>query len=304
MSSHDPFDDLAAELTALADFLDVPNPPPDNVAAAVRARLEPTPGTPATPQVTPGAAPEATPEVTPGAAPEATPEVTPEAGTKAAPEVPGVRRHPPAPGRRDDERRPAAQRKRRARWQIVAAIVLAVIAITAATPQGRAAVRAILHYAGIELRLGDSTPQPVTTPTPLPGEHTVAPADLAEQVRFPIKTPTELGAPQRATVSDNGRVASMFWPDGIRLDQFEGTPSPYFFKTMGPPWPENIQVAGVTAWWLGGPHPLGYIKREDGTSVPLRQAEPTLIWQSDTVCYRLEGAGTKERAAEIAATLR
>ncbi|MEV0354267.1 hypothetical protein AB0H88_51720 [Nonomuraea sp. NPDC050680] len=241
MSSHD--DDLAAELTALADFLDVPNPPPGDVASAVRARLEPTPET-------------------------------------------------------------SPRRKRRARWQIVTAIVLAVIAITAATPQGRAAVRAILHYAGIELRLSDSTPQPIATPTPLPGEHTVAPADLAKQAKFPVKTPTALGTPQRATVSDNGRVASMFWPGGIRLDQFDGTASPYFFKTLGPPWPENIQVGGITAWWLGGSHPLGYIKREDGTSVPLRQAEPTLIWQSGTTGYRLEGAGTKEHAAEIAASLR
>ncbi|HUR08177.1 MAG TPA: hypothetical protein VM347_36945 [Nonomuraea sp.] len=271
MNSPDPFDDLAAELTALADFLDAPNPPPDDVAAAVRARLEPTPDAPVTPE---------------------------------APGVPGVRRHPLSPGRRDDERRPPARRRRRARWQLVTAIVLAVIAITAATPQGRAAVRAILHYAGIELRLGDSTPRPVTTPTPLPGEHPVAPADLAEQVKFPLRTPTALGTPERATVSDNGRVASMFWPGGIRLDQFDGTVSPYFFKTMGPPWPEDIQVAGVTAWWLGGSHPLGYIRREDGTSVPLRQAEPTLIWQSGTTGYRLEGAGTKERAAEIAATLR
>ncbi|MFD1537334.1 hypothetical protein [Nonomuraea guangzhouensis] len=279
MSSHDPFDDLAAELTALADFLDVPNPPPDDVAAAVRARLEPTPDTPATPQATPETAPE-------------------------VPGVPGTRPPSPAPGRRDAERRPPARRRRRARWQIVTAIILAVIAITAATPQGRAAVRAILHYAGIELRLTDSTPQPVTTPTPLPGEHTVAPADLAEQVKFPIKTPTALGTPERATVSDNGRVASMFWPGGVRLDQFDGTLSPYFFKTLGPPWPEDIQVAGVTAWWLGGSHPLGYIKREDGTSVPLRQAEPTLIWQSGTTGYRLEGAGTKEHAAEIAASLR
>ncbi|MEV6157507.1 hypothetical protein AB0L53_44930 [Nonomuraea sp. NPDC052129] len=270
MSSHDPFDDLAAELTALADFLDVPNPSPSDVASAVRARLEPTPDTPTTPE---------------------------------APGVPDVRRHPPAPGRREDERRPPAQRKRRARWQIVAAIVVAVIAITAATPQGRAAVRAILHYAGIELRLGESTPEPVTTPTPLPGEHAVAPADLATQVRFPIKTPTALGTPERATVSDNGRVASLFWPGGIRLDQFDGTLSPYFFKSVGPPWPEDVRVGGVTAWWLGGEHPLGYLKREDGTSVPLRQAQPTLIWQSGTVGYRLEGAGTKKRAAEIAATL-
>lgn len=249
MSSHDPFDDLAAELTALADFLDVPNPPPSDVASAVRARLEAASDTSTTLETAP-------------------------------------------------------RRKRRARWRIVTAIVLAVIAITAATPQGRAAVRAILHYAGIELRLGESTPEPVATPTPLPGEHAVAPADLAIQVKFPIKTPTALGTPERATVSDNGRVASMFWPGGIRLDQFDGTLSPYFFKSVGPPSPEDVRVAGVTAWWLGGEHPLGYLKREDGTSVPLRQAQPTLIWQSGTVGYRLEGAGTKDRAAEIAASLR
>ncbi|WP_433512775.1 hypothetical protein ACQP2T_55425 [Nonomuraea sp. CA-143628] len=325
MSSHDPFDDLAAELTALADFLDVPNPPPSDVASAVRARLEPTPETPAireTPATPETPAVPATPEtLAVPATPEtlATPEAAETPATREGPEaaapeappeapsvsgVPDARRHPPAPGRRDDERRPPAQRGRRARWQIVTAIVLAVIAITAATPQGRAAVRAILHYAGIELRLGESTPEPVSTPTPLPGEHTVAPADLATQVRFPVKTPTALGTPERATVSDNGRVASLFWPGGIRLDQFDGTLSPYFFKSVGPPWPEDVPVAGVTAWWLGGEHPLGYIKREDGTSVPLRQAQPTLIWQSGTVGYRLEGAGTKDRAAEIAASLR
>jgi hypothetical protein len=266
VSSHDTphddhFDDLAAELTALADFLDVPNPPPADVAATVRARLEPAPG-----------------------------DIS---------EAPA-----PAPGRRDGVRRTPARLLRRRRWQVVTAIVLVVIAITAATPQGRAAVARILHFAGIEITVGESTPTPVPTPTQLPGEHAVPPNDLAEQVRFPVKTPTELGEPQRATVSDNGRVASMFWPGGIRLDQFDGALSTYFFKQLGPPWPEEVKAAGVTAWWLGGKHPLGYIVREDGTHVPLRQAEPTLIWQSGAVSYRLEGAGTKERAAQIADSLR
>ncbi|WP_219463025.1 hypothetical protein [Nonomuraea rhizosphaerae] len=258
------FDDIAAELTALAGFLDAPNPPPADVAAAVRARLEP--GRPTTD------APD----------PEAT-------------------RHTPAPA---PVRRTPARLLRRRRWQVVTAIVLVVIAITAATPQGRAAVATILRLAGIEITLGATTPTPIATPTPLPGERVVALESLAGQVGFPIKVPAELGDPQYATVSDNGRVASMFWPGGIRLDQFDGSLSPYFFKKVGPPWPEEITVAGVTGWWLGGEHPLGYITRDDDTAVPLRQAKPTLIWQSGALCYRLEGAGGKERAVQVANSLR
>ncbi|MEU0572402.1 hypothetical protein ABZ297_44330, partial [Nonomuraea sp. NPDC005983] len=177
------------------------------------------------------------------------------------------------------------------------------VAITAATPQGRAAVVRILHYAGIELRFGDPAPAPAT-PAPLPGERAVPPGEVAGLVTFPVRTPAELGEPERATVNDQGRVVSMFWPGGIRLDQFDGRLSPYFFKSVGPPWPEEVTVAGRTGWWLGGTHPLGYIQREDGTQVPLRQAAPTLIWQAGTVGYRLEGAGSKERAARIAGSLR
>jgi hypothetical protein len=99
-------------------------------------------------------------------------------------------------------------------------------------------------------------------------------------------------------------VVSMFWPDGVRLDQFDGAMDPYFFKRLGPPFPEDVPVNGVTAWWLPGEHPLGYIHRQDGTEIPLRQAEPTLIWHSGTIGYRLEGAGTRERAAELANSLR
>lgn len=183
------------------------------------------------------------------------------------------------------------------------AVVLAVVAVTAATPQGRAAVTAILRYAGIELRLGE-TPAPVITPTTLPGEREVEPRRLGSLVAFTVRTPAALGPPSAATVGDDGRVASMFWPDGIRLDQFDGTMEPFFFKRLGPPHPQDVPLGTTTAWWIGGSHPLGYIERDDGTSVPLRQAAPTLIWQSGAVGYRLEGAGTKERAAEIAASLR
>ncbi|MFG3442531.1 hypothetical protein ACGF0J_35265 [Nonomuraea sp. NPDC047897] len=247
MSSREPSDELEAELLALGSSLDVPAPPPADVAAAVRARLEAAPSSHA--------------------------------------------------GRSGRLRRPG-----RRRWRVVAAVVLAVVAVTAATPQGRAAVAHLLRYAGVELRLGQA-PAPVRTPATLPGERVVAPEDLESLVAFPVRRPAALGAPRTVLVADGGRVVSMLWPDGTRLDQFDGAPEPYFFKQLDVS-PEPVRLGTATAWWLGGEHPIGYIRRADGTSVPLRQAAPTLLWQHGDVGHRLEGAGGKERAAEIAASLR
>ncbi|MGW5161589.1 hypothetical protein ACWEPN_39505, partial [Nonomuraea wenchangensis] len=202
--------------------------------------------------------------------------------------------------------RPGGRSRRRRRWAVVVAVVAVVVAVTAATPQGRAAVVKILRFAGVELRVSDTPPPPLTTTAPLPGERAVAPEELPALARFRVRTPTRLGPPQAATVSDGGRVVSMFWPDGIRLDQFDGEMSPYFFKQLGPPFPTYVENVGDGAegWWVGGEHPLGYLRRADGTAVPLRQAAPTLIWTSGGVNHRLEGVRTAREAAEIAASLR
>ncbi|MEV5496469.1 hypothetical protein AB0M50_13840 [Nonomuraea fuscirosea] len=292
MNSREPFDDLEAELLALGDLLDTPAPPPPaDVAAAVRARLEqPDPAVtdsatdPATDPAA-GLDPDPDPGPVAGPGPEDGPD--PAHGPIAVP----VRPHSRVPGRRGR------------RWAVVAAVVAVVIAVTAATPQGRAAVAYILRFAGIELRVGDTPPPPVTTTAGLPGEHTVPPSAVAGQARFPVRTPAALGPPQRVTVADGGRVVSMFWPDGVRLDQFDGAMDPYFFKKLGPPYPDHILVGGRSAWWLPGAHPLGYIRRQDGTEVPLRQAAPTLVWQQGTLNYRLEGAADKEEAVRVAESL-
>ncbi|MEQ4714926.1 hypothetical protein [Nonomuraea sp. B19D2] len=278
MNSREPSDDLEAELLALGDLLDVPDPPAADVAATVRARLE------AEIHDTPAAT---SADAAPGRDPAHGP----------------LRPHPGAPGRREDGRRPPARRGRRARWKIVTAVVLVVIAITAATPQGRAAVVWILRFAGIELQVGETTPPPVTTTAPVPGEHTVQPDQVGGQVKFQVKTVKALGDPRSVTVADNGRVVSMFWPDGVRLDQFDGGLDPVFFKKLGPPWPDYVKVGPYNAWWVPGSHPLGYIRRQDGTEVSLRQAGPTLIWQQDTLSYRLEGLKTKDEAVRVAMSL-
>lgn len=206
----------------------------------------------------------------------------------------------PVPGAAREAR--PAPRRRRARWKIVTAVVLVVIAITAATPQGRAAVATILRYAGIELRIGEPAPAPTSGPSPLPGERTVKPGDLPGLVRFPVRTPAALGEPDEVRVSDHGRVVSMFWK-GVRLDQFDGGLSPVFLKEIGAPWPEEVTIGTGQGWWITGEHRLSYLKRDDDTALPLRTAAQTLIWERDGIGYRLEGAKDKDTAAGIAASL-
>ncbi|MEV5560594.1 hypothetical protein AB0L44_43755 [Nonomuraea wenchangensis] len=311
-------DALEAELLALGALLDVPTaaPAPD-VAAAVRARLtHPNPAAPASPD--PGV--PAQPDPGAPASPHPGVPARPDPGVPASPDPgmptpldPGVTAppHPDMPadpargaaGRRP--LRPGGRARRRRRWGVVVAVVAVVVAVTAATPQGRAAVVKILRFAGVELRVSDTPPPPLTTTAPLPGERAVAPEELPALARFPVRTPTRLGPPQAATVSDGGRVVSMFWPGGIRLDQFDGEMEPYFFKQLGPPLPTHVELGGgAEGWWIGGEHPLGHLRRVDGTVVPLRQAAPTLIWTSGGVNLRLEGVRTAREAAAIADSLR
>lgn len=238
MTSHD--DDMEAELLALGEALDVPEPqPPTEVAAAVRARL-------------------------------------------AAPEP---------------------VKRRRPRWKLVTAIVLVVIAITAATPQGRAAVAHILRYAGIELSFGGPTTPPPVTPQPLPGERSVSLEEAREQVKFPVKVPAELGEPADVRVSDRGRVVSLLWADGVRLDQYDGRLDLTFRKELGPPWPEEAHVNGVQGWWIPAKHGLSYLPG-DGSRLPLRLAGTTLIWHDGGVGMRLEGVKDMTTAERIARSVR
>ncbi|MFI6293426.1 hypothetical protein ACIBEJ_17680 [Nonomuraea sp. NPDC050790] len=260
MTSHEPFDDLEAELTALGDAVDVPAPPPSEVAAAVRARLEASD----------------------------TPTPTPRRRG-------GIFRRPR--GRDDVARKPLKRR-----WVVTAVVVAVVVAITAATPQGRAAVAHILRLAGIELRIGDAPPAPVT-PTPLPGERTVSQDQLSGLVKFEVNRPGVLGEPDEVRISDKGRVVSMFW-DGVRLDQFDGGFSPVFLKEMGEPWPDNVRLRYGEAWWITGTHRLSYLRRGDDTPLPLRLAEETLLWERSGIGFRLEGVKDRARAAEIANSLR
>ncbi|MGS2643352.1 hypothetical protein [Streptosporangium sp. G12] len=291
-------DDLEARLLALGRSLDVPSPPPADVARAVRARLQsplasetPAPETPVTETPAPDAPVPETPATAPGTAAPGT--RVPEA--PAAPGAPGALR------RGWEALRDGGRARRRA---AVAAAAILVALLLGATPAGRAAVAEILRFAGVEFRTGGPGPLPSGVPQPLPGERRVTLERAREQVAFPISLPAALGAPTEVRVSDGGRVVSLFWP-GLRLDEYDGTLHLVFRKELGPPWPQETGVGASQAQWIPVHHGLTYLPRSGGqAAVRPRPAGPTLIWQRGRVGLRLEGVGELGRALEIARSVR
>ncbi|MER5647228.1 hypothetical protein [Streptosporangium sp. NPDC002524] len=290
-------DDLEVQLLALGRSLDVPSPPPADVARAVRTRLEPplAPETPALETPAPATTPETpTPETTapvPG---------TPASGTRV-PEAPAVPGGPGALRRGWGALRAGGRARRRA---AVAAVAILAALLLGATPAGRAAVAEILRFAGVEFRTGAPGPLPSGVPQPLPGERRVTLEQAREQVAFPISLPAALGDPTEVRVSDGGRVVSLFWP-GLRLDEYDGSLHLVFRKELGPPWPQETGVGAATAQWIPVHHGLTYLPRSGGQAVIRpRPAGPTLIWQRERVGLRLEGVGELSRALEIARSVR
>ncbi|GAA0386479.1 hypothetical protein Acor_26010 [Acrocarpospora corrugata] len=202
------------------------------------------------------------------------------------------------------EREPARQVRRwpRIRRRIIAIVAAFLVVLVAATPQGRAAVVSILRFAGVEIRVGEPAPLPSGSPSPLPGERRVSLADARAQVRFPLVVPAVLGDPADVRVADGGRVVSMFWP-GVRLDQYDGRLQELWRKELGPPWPEDVFVDGVTGVWIQQQHGLQY---SPGAGPPqeFRLSGPTLIWQRGQVGIRLEGPKTVEEARRIGNSVR
>jgi hypothetical protein len=259
-------DPLAAELHELGRHLEVPPAPAaGQVAAAVRARLE-TAGAPA-----------------------------------------GGR--PPRP------------------WpQLVfrAAAVLAILfaGLLVVSPQVRAAVADLLRFAGIEIRQGEGPQVPPSgRHSPLPGERVTDLDTARELADFPILVPAALGEPDVVVLADGEppRVVSLlYYPDSeappsppadgeqpmIRIDEFHGSISPVFMKYVDQQ-AEPIALGPNLAFWLDQPHPLLYVDRYGRVQEELaRLSGRTLIVEVGDTTVRIEGDFDKERAIQLARSLR
>jgi hypothetical protein len=204
----------------------------------------------------------------------------------------------------------------RRRVAAAGAALLAALSITVAvSPAARAALVDVLSFAGIELR-SDRPPVPLPSPggvstAPLPREQTLSLSEASGRAGFEVRAPGAAGPPDRVTVADDGRVVTLVFvgaaADGgdLRLDQFRGGVEPFFAKFVDPAQADEVTVLGSRGLWVRQPHEVAYVG-SDGQVQPgtLRLSARTLIWMDDGVTIRLEGAGTRTEALDIAATVR
>lgn len=218
---------------------------------------------------------------------------------------------------------PAPHRRRWLAWwrwlrarrrRLVATVIAIVLLVGALTPPVRATVSEWLRIGGVLIRTG-APPSPGATSSPSSSGPTRSSEMTLDQARnivdFPIGVPSELGPPERVTVTDDHRVVGMDWTvDGrpVHLDQFDGTISWVFLKrnwsTVTP-----TDVDDADGAWLADPHEIVYIDRA-GTErrETARISGPSLIWQPTLdgreVTVRLEGVATLDQARTIAGSLR
>jgi hypothetical protein len=213
----------------------------------------------------------------------------------------------PAVGRRQVPAPRTAVPRRQLGWRAALVVVVALLAVLIATPQGRAVIVHVFRFAGIELR---QEPGPVRSPgssASLPGERPMSLADARHHVSFPILVPASLGRPSDVVVSDRGRIASLIYrrtPYGqLRMDEFAGHLDPIFFqKFLHLGNVTEVEVNGARGLWVKGPHVLMYITRDGTPAVATARLTTgnTLIWGTGQVALRLEGNLGKAAALAIA----
>ena len=198
----------------------------------------------------------------------------------------------------------------------MAAVVIALLLVSALTPPVRAAVSEWLRIGGVMIRTGAPPLRPADPPSvgpaasPLPGRE-VTVKEARAVVDFPVGVPSALGEPDRVTVSDDRRVVGMDWMTAgrsIHLDQFDGTVSWVFLKQN---WSivTPTEVDGSDAAWLADPHEIAYVDRAGvERRETARVSGPCLVWQpmlaEPRTTARLEGVPVLEDARLIAESLR
>lgn len=195
--------------------------------------------------------------------------------------------------------------------RVALAVVLVLLGLLVATPQGRALVTHVLRFAGIELSQQSS---PTVSPRPtasLPGEQRISLDRARRLVAFPILLPATLGRPDEVVVSDHRRVATLVYHHTaygqVRMDEFDGHLDTVVFKKFVYGHEvSQVRLHGRKAYWVKGPHEIVYVTTDgttDTASARLTEGN-TLIWDTPRVALRLEGRFDKPHALAIAGSAR
>jgi hypothetical protein len=225
-------------------------------------------------------------------------------------------------------RRRLASRPERFAWRrlalvaVAAMVVLAVAAV--AYPPTRDGIAKFLHLRGVTIQRTSKLPSPAPSPT---ATDTIGmgPVTTVEEARaaanFSLRIPAEPATVPTIHLgrTDSQPVVSLVYqpsatlPDphhlgiGLLVTEFRGDLIPDFLgKFVGPDTAvEDVQVDGVSGFWLAGsPHAIMVRGPSGDRPETLRLAENTLVWERDSVTYRVESALSKADALRIAASLR
>jgi hypothetical protein len=203
---------------------------------------------------------------------------------------------------------------------LVSLLVLAGAAF-AAIPGVRDGVLEFLGLQGATIeRREDLPPAPPIAPLDLGARTTLAAA--GERLAFEPLVPGNPGEPDGVYVSERapgGELSLAYRPRdglprsrttglGLLVTQIRGDLMPDFFQKLAPQGAviEELTVGGEPAAWIEGAEHFFFYRAPDGEVVEdeLRLAQNVLLMERGRLLIRLEGAFDRERALEIAASLR
>jgi hypothetical protein len=209
---------------------------------------------------------------------------------------------------------------RRAPWwrglplaaQAAAVLLALLVALMAFSPGVRSAVLEALGLQGARIERREPSPRARAAGTRLDVGTPVTLAAARDRAAFDVVVPDDPGAPDAvffdAAAPGGGQVAFVWERQGGRpllLTQIAALDAPVVGKAAGPRTRiEPVDVGGRPGFWLtGDPHEFSFLSPDGNFQVDrLRLAGDTLLWNRRDVLLRLEGAPSKARALEIAAS--
>ncbi|SBT91928.1 hypothetical protein GA0115233_103737 [Streptomyces sp. DI166] len=227
---------------------------------------------------------------------------------------------PTGPG----ERLRSARRWTRVRWRSLTVTFCGLLTVLVLTPPVRATVADWFDFGGVGVRY-DPSARPTASAEAIRCERSesVSLAQAERRAGFAPAVPPALSTPDAVTVTEepDGRfLVSLCWQEGggtVRVDEFPERLDVGFVKTVREQ-PEFVALGDTSApdpaLWFARPHLLSFwLVGEDGSphTRKERTAGPTLLWthgagtaDDEALTLRLEGVASRERAVEIAKSLK
>jgi hypothetical protein len=207
-------------------------------------------------------------------------------------------------------------------WQLAVASVALIIAVVMAIPPARAAVLDWLGFGSV--RITREEPRPSRFGQALALGDPVTLAQARKEAGYPVLVPAAIGDPDAVYVYNHaamgprvdfvyrarpGLPSSSNTGAGMLITQFRAVASPLIEKSVGTGAKvERLTVGGDPAFFISGaPHGFAYYNPDTDQSNFEEQrlaGNTLLVDRSDGVLLRIEADISRDRAVEIAESLR